>query len=112
MNRSARSGARAERGTVLMLFPAAVLILCVLGALAVDSANATMRRRELQSSADAAANDAAALAIDTAALRAGRTVIDPELARRVVEESLARVEEGRYHGGWSYLIEDMEGAPQ
>lgn len=30
--------------------------------------------------------------------------------REWVEESLARVEEGRYHEGWSYLIEDMEGA--
>lgn len=73
-----------------MLFPAAVFIMCVLGALAVDSANATMRRRELQSSADAAANDAAALAIDPVALREGRTVIDPEVARLVVEESLDR----------------------
>ena len=90
MNRAPRSDPRRERGTVLMLFPAAVLILCVVGALAVDSANATMRRRELQSSADAAANDAAALAIDTAALRAGRTVIDAEIARLVVEESLDR----------------------
>jgi hypothetical protein len=73
-----------------MLFPAAVLIMCVLGALAVDSANATMRRRELQSSADAAANDAAALAIDPGALREGRTVLDPEVARLVVLESLDR----------------------
>ena len=57
-----RRRTRAERGTVLLLFPAAVFILCVLGALVVDSASATMRRRELQSAADAAANDAAALA--------------------------------------------------
>ncbi len=84
------SATRRERGTVLMLFPAAVHIMCVLGALAVDSANATMRRGELQSAADAAANDAAALAIDPVALRDGHTLIDPDLARLIVEESLAR----------------------
>lgn len=32
--------------------------------------------------------------------------------REWVEESLARVEEGRYHEAWSYLIEAMEGASQ
>lgn len=85
-----RGRTRRERGTVLMMFPAAVFILCVLGALAVDSANATMRRRALQSAADAAANDAAGLAIDTQALRRGVTLIDPDRARAVVDESLAR----------------------
>ncbi|TXH36692.1 MAG: site-specific integrase [Burkholderiaceae bacterium] len=29
-----------------------------------------------------------------------------------VEEALARVEEGRYHDQWAYLIEDMEGRPE
>ena len=90
IRRKSRPAARHDRGTVLMLFPAAVLIMCVLGALAVDSANAAMRRRELQSSADAAANDAAGLAIDPAALREGRTVLDPNVARLVGEDSLAR----------------------
>ncbi len=84
------SPARRERGTVLLLFPAAVFIVCVLGALAVDSANTMMRRRALQSAADAAANDAAGLAIDMHSLRAGVTLIDPERAREVVDESLTR----------------------
>ncbi len=85
-----RHRTRSERGTVLLLFPTAVFILCVLGALVVDSASATMRRRELQSAADAAANDAAALAIDPASLRIGVTIIDAARARAVVGTSLER----------------------
>ena len=81
---------RSERGSVLLLFPAAVFVLCVLAALAVDAAHATMRRRELQHAADAAANDAAALSIDEVALRDGATVLDEDRARRVVVDSIAR----------------------
>ena len=73
---------------MLLLFPAAVFILCVLGALVVDSANATMRRRALQSAADAAANDAVALSVDPVGLRNGVTRIDVQRAREVVDTSL------------------------
>lgn len=90
MNRRGRRGeaTSSERGTVLLLVPAAVFILCVLGAIVVDSAHATMRRRELQHAADAAANDVAALAIDPAALRTGIVVLDPARAQEVAEASL------------------------
>ncbi len=70
--------------------PAAVFILCVLGALVVDSAHATMRRRELQNAADAAANDAAALALDPVALRAGSVLLDPDAADTAARASLQR----------------------
>lgn len=53
-----------ERGSVLMLMPAAVLVLVVMGAVAVDSAIAFMAQRELQNAVAAAANDAAVAAID------------------------------------------------
>jgi Flp pilus assembly protein TadG len=82
--------ATSERASALLLFPAAVFVLCVLAALAVDAAHATMRRRELQHAADAAANDAAALAVDEAALRGGTTRVDPELARSVARASIDR----------------------
>jgi Flp pilus assembly protein TadG len=78
-----------DRGTVLLLFPAAVFVMCVLAALVVDTAHATMLRRELQNAADAAANNAAALGIDAGALRAGATVIDSARAEAIVNESLA-----------------------
>ena len=85
-----RPSGRHDRGTVLLLFPAAVFVLCVLAALAVDSAHATMRRRELQHAADAAANDAAALAIDDAGLRSGVTRLDEDRARRIAIDAVAR----------------------
>lgn len=91
MTRRPRTRTRAgrERGTVLLLVPAAVFVLCVLGAIVVDSAHATMRRRELQHAADAAANDVAALAIDPAALRGGAVQFDPVRAQEIAEASLA-----------------------
>lgn len=55
-----------ERGSVLMLVPAAVLVLVILGAIAVDFSVAFLGQRELTSAAAAAANDAAS------ALAAGR----------------------------------------
>ncbi len=75
---------------MLLLVPAGVFVLCVLAAIVVDSAHATMRRRELQNAADAAANDAAALAIDVAALREGVTRLDARLAREIVSASVDR----------------------
>lgn len=81
---------RRERGTVLLLMPAAVFILCVLGALVVDSAHATMRRRELQNAADAAANDAAALSLDPVTLRRGSVLLDPDAADAAARASLQR----------------------
>ena len=53
-----------ERGSALMLVPAGVLVLLLLGAIAVDSSIAFMAQRELQNAAAAAANDAAAVAVD------------------------------------------------
>src|SRR5438552_3809411 len=53
-----------ERGSVLMLMPAAVLVFLVLGALCVDFGSAYDAQRELASAATAAANDAAGRAID------------------------------------------------
>lgn len=51
-----------------MLMPAAVLVLVVLAAVAVDAAIVFMAQRELQSAAAAAANDAAVAALDEALL--------------------------------------------
>ena len=53
-----------ERGSVLMLMPAAVLVLAILGGLAADVAQVYLAEREMSSAAAAAANDAATQAID------------------------------------------------
>ncbi|HEX9531019.1 MAG TPA: hypothetical protein VF954_07765, partial [Acidimicrobiales bacterium] len=84
---SARLG---DRGSVLLLVPAAVLVLVILGAIAVDSAVVFLGQRELANGADAAANDAATAFSDPAFYRAGgTTAIDSRQATAVVEASLA-----------------------
>lgn len=79
-----------ERGSVLMLMPAVVLVLVVLGGISVDSATVFLAQRELVSAAAAAANDAAAAAMDDASFyEDGDVVIDPARAREVAIASVA-----------------------
>lgn len=69
---------RDDRGSVLALMPAAVLVFVVLGALAVDSALAFMGERQVSNLAAAVANDAAVQAIDfDRYYRTGEIVLDP-----------------------------------
>ena len=81
---------RGERGTVLMLMPAAVLVLIVLGGIAFDYAHLYLAKRELSSLAESAANDAVTFAADEAAVRRGDGyVLDPALVARSVGASTA-----------------------
>lgn len=83
--------ARRDRGTVLMLVPAAVLVLFILGGIAFDYAHLYLARRELTSLAEGAANDAATFGVDEAAVRRGDGfVLDPE---RVAASVTASVEQ-------------------
>ena len=80
---------------MLLLVPAGVLVLFVLGAIAVDFAIAFMAQRELTSAAAAAANDAATAALSDAAFYEGgdggpgRIEIDDDAARGFVDRALA-----------------------
>ena len=80
MRRPDPAGARrgsGERGSSLMLFPAAVLVLIVLGALAVDTSIAFLGERELANITAAAANDIASVAVaEEAYYREGRYELD------------------------------------
>ncbi len=86
---------RSERGSVLMLVPAAVLVLVILGAIAVDFSVAFLGQRELISAAGAAANDAATAIAERrfyqggGADEAGTVVLDEDRAARVVNQALA-----------------------
>lgn len=81
---------RTERGSVLMLMPAAVLVVVILGAITVDSAVVFSAQRELVSAAQAAANDAVAYGIDENAFRDGRGyVLDPVRVEDAIVRSLA-----------------------
>lgn len=78
-----------ERGSVLLLFPAAVLITLVLGSLAVDTALVHLRQRELVEAAESAANDAAIQGLDLDRYRrTGEYRVDPSIARAAVLRSL------------------------
>lgn len=77
-----------DRGTVLLLFPVAVLVMFVLGAIVIDVSLSRLRGRELEAVAASAANDALA-ALDVAALRSGEGIIISETdARAVVAASV------------------------
>jgi Flp pilus assembly protein TadG len=79
-----------ERGSVLLLLPAAVLIFLVLGALCVDYGSVYVAQRELSDAAAAAANDAATRALDLSSLYGGGEVhLVPGLAEEVARQSLA-----------------------
>ncbi len=85
---SAPSGRFAgERGSVLMLMPAAVLIVIILASLAVDRAIIFGAQRDLVGTAQVAANDAAGIGVDPEVLhRDGK--VDYDLAR--IDEAVRR----------------------
>jgi hypothetical protein len=92
---------RGDRASVLMLVPAAVLIVLIMASIAVDMALVQLRQRQAYDLAAGAANDAATAAADQGALRAGSYRVDAEAARRVVERVVAASE----------LAPEIAGAP-
>jgi Flp pilus assembly protein TadG len=79
-----------ERGSALMLMPAAVLVFVVLGAIAVDFAVAFLGEREVSNAAAAAANDVAGAALDRDRLYAdGALRLDPQEADRAGRAAVA-----------------------
>jgi len=84
-----RTHTRSSRGTVLLMFPAAIMIMLVLGAIVLDVGVSQVRARELQAVADSAANDALA-SLDVVALRNGLPPsLNPARARVIVLQSVA-----------------------
>lgn len=73
-----------------MLMPAAVLVVVVLGAFAVDAALAFLAQREVANLSAGIANDVAGAAVDDRAFYSHGVVrLDPARAWTVVERSLA-----------------------
>lgn len=74
-----------------MLFPAAFLIMLVLGSLAIDAGAVFVGQRDLASAAGAAANDATTLGLNLERLRDdGTLVLDPGLVESSVLATLGR----------------------
>ena len=85
-----RSG---DRASVLMLVPAGVVIVLLLGAIAVDSAIVYLEQRQAYNVAFDAANDAAGAALDRDAVRStGELVYDPARVRTIAEDALRAAE--------------------
>jgi hypothetical protein len=79
---------RSARGSVLILVPALVLVLLVLGAIAVDASIAYLGRRQLSDFTASAADRAAASALDKPSFYgAGSVRIDPAIAQQVVADA-------------------------
>lgn len=64
------TGRRADRGSVLVLMPAAVLTVVMLAAVAVDLSLVFLRQRQASSYAVDLANDLTTMGLDAAAFRA------------------------------------------
>jgi hypothetical protein len=97
----------AERGSVLMLMPAAVLIVVILGALAVDRAVIFGAQRDLVATAQAAANDGASAGVDVDALRdRGEVTIDRNQIDRAVSLAAARAD-GLVTSSWEVRGETL-----
>ena len=76
---------RPDRGSVLMLLPACVLVVIVLASIAVDMAMVHLRQREALDLAASAANDAVTAGADPARLRAGGFDLDAGAVQATVD---------------------------
>lgn len=80
-----------DRGTVLMLMPAGILIVLLLGAIAFDLSLLFLRQRQASSVVGDVANDLATQAVDEAAFRAtGDYQLDPDRADSLGRALLAQ----------------------
>jgi len=96
---------RPERGSTLLLFPAALLIVMALAAIAVDSAIGFMAQRELVNATGAAANDLATQALsDHSFYRADRIALAPDVVEAMAIERVRALVDDRHHD----LVVDAE----
>lgn len=93
-----------QRGSVLLLMPAAVLIVVILGGLATDQAVVFGAQRDLVALAQVAANDAAAAGVDVDALHDEGTLGYD--ARRIDEAVRAAVQVGDVAVRSSWTVAD------
>jgi Flp pilus assembly protein TadG len=85
--RGRREWAPRDRGSVLLLFPVAVLVVVVLAAITVDSAIVFLGQREVANTVAAAANDAATIGVSNGTFyRAGAVELDPATAEQMATE--------------------------
>ena len=99
-----------QRGSTLLLFPAALLIMLALAAITVDSAIAFQAQRQLANATAAAANDAATQALSDRAFYLGDRI---ELSATAVEgiavDKVRQLIDATHH--YDLLVTAMATAP-
>ncbi len=100
-----------DTGSVLLLVPAGLLVLLVLGAIAVDSAVVFLAERDLSNRTAAVANDVAAASTDDAAfyLHGGEVRLDPEAVSAYTAGVFGPARLPGGYDGWSATAE-VDGA--
>jgi hypothetical protein len=79
-----------DRGTALLFFPAGLLVVVALAAIAVDLARLHLVDRAVEDAAAAAANDAVTVGLDEAAFRTGAGYqLDPRRAAQAASATVA-----------------------
>jgi hypothetical protein len=99
-----------------MLMPAAVLIVVILGAIAVDLSIVHLGEREVSAAASAAVNDAVTAGVDRDRVYgSGAYALDPEAVAATIRTSLAAQEQSghdlRVVAGPTLTDRDGDGAP-
>lgn len=91
---------------MLLLFPAALLIMVALAAITVDSAIAFMAQRQLANATEAAANDAATEALsDRAFYQDDRIELSPAAVESVAVDRVFQLVDGNRHHGLAVTAE-------
>jgi len=94
-----------ERGSTLLFFPAALLVVVVLASITVDLARVRLVQRQADDTAAAAVNDAVTAGLDVDALRRGE---DYRLDPRRVEQVVHRTVQAHDHAGIGALDAQVE----
>jgi hypothetical protein len=102
---------RRERGSALLLVPAAFVALLVLAAVAVDQSMLFAARRQLIDAAASAANDAAAVAVDEGLYR-DTGVATPAIARAEAAVAAALAARGIDDVESSVTLDDGPDGPE
>lgn len=89
-----------ERGSALILFPAGVLAVLVLAAIAMDLSLVHLARREAITVAESAANDATTYGLDEHLFRSGGGyALDPGRVRAAIDRSIVAAGVGEHLDG-------------
>lgn len=107
MSTGGTSATGRDRGSILFLLPACIVIVLILASIAVDMSLVQLRQRQAAAVAAAAADDAATAGTDVVELRQGNYVLDRKAVAAVVDRTIAHSDVASHLAGPPEL--DVEG---